>query len=209
MTREQVIGVMKGFTSALGVRCQHCHVARDPADFSTFDFASDEKETKKVARAMLTMTREINDTLLPRTGRTSLMRVQCVTCHRGVPRPESLADVLVATAEKSGVEAAQRQYQELREKHGTTGGYDFSLRSLGAAATRLAEAGRVDDAIRLHEFSLTVLPPSATTYVTLADLYVKKGDRAAARGQIEKALLLQPEDANLKKRLQELGPVTP
>jgi hypothetical protein len=205
MSREQVINIMKAFTAALGVRCQHCHVAKDPADFSTFDFASDEKETKKVARSMMVMTTAINEEFLPRTGRTSLVRVQCVTCHRGVPRPEPLADVLVATAQKSGVEAAQKEYQELREKHGVSGGYDFSARSLSTAAGRLADAGNVDAAIRLHEFTLTVVPPSASIYTSLSDLYLKKGDRVAARAQIEKAILLQPEDPALKKRLQDLA----
>jgi hypothetical protein len=209
MSREQVIAVMRAFTAALGVRCQHCHVAKDPADLSTFDFASDEKETKKVARTMVTMTAEINEKLLPQTGRSPLLKVQCVTCHRGVPRPEPLADVLVATAQKSGVDVAQKQYQELREKHAVSGGYDFTHRSLAAAAHKLADAGDVAGAIRIAELNLTANPVTASSHVLLADLHLKKGDRAAAKAQMEKALALQPNDAHLQKRLKELSEPAP
>ena len=49
-TRQQINPIMRGFTRALGVRCPYCHVGEEGADMSTFDFASDEKPTKKTAR---------------------------------------------------------------------------------------------------------------------------------------------------------------
>ena len=49
---QQVIGMMRGFTSALGVRCQYCHLGEEGQPLSTFNFASDEKRTKKTARIM-------------------------------------------------------------------------------------------------------------------------------------------------------------
>jgi len=86
--REELVRVMRGFTGALGVRCNHCHVGPGPATLEGFDFASDDKEAKRVARVMMRMTREINTRLLPQTGRSPLTEVRCMTCHRGVAKPE-------------------------------------------------------------------------------------------------------------------------
>jgi hypothetical protein len=89
---REVVDTMKGFTRALGVRCQHCHVhaGTDPNDLATFDFASDEKAEKRSARVMMRMLAAINDEHLPRTGkpRAELVRVTCLTCHRGKAKPE-------------------------------------------------------------------------------------------------------------------------
>ena len=82
--------VMRGFTRALGVRCQHCHIGTEEMSLSEFDFVSDDNEHKGVAREMLRMTWAINNDLL--TGIDGLheaegMRVTCYTCHRGGVTP--------------------------------------------------------------------------------------------------------------------------
>ena len=87
--REELVRIMRGFTGALGVRCNHCHVGPGPATLEGFDFASDAKETKRVARVMMRMTGEINGRLLPQTGRSPLTEVRCMTCHRGAAKPEA------------------------------------------------------------------------------------------------------------------------
>ena len=43
---ERLRPVMMGFTRALGVRCNHCHVGEDGQPLSTFDFVSDENPNK-------------------------------------------------------------------------------------------------------------------------------------------------------------------
>ncbi len=47
----------------LGVRCEHCHVG-EGNDLSKFDFASDARPAKAVARKMILMLRAINGPLL-------------------------------------------------------------------------------------------------------------------------------------------------
>ena len=80
--------IMTGFTRALGVRCTYCHVGEEGMPLERFDFASDEKRTKLVARQMMRMVQEINRRLDTIPGRTSAgLQVACVTCHRGVSRP--------------------------------------------------------------------------------------------------------------------------
>lgn len=99
MSRQDVVQTMRTFTRALGVRCQHCHVG-EGNDLSKFDFASDEKPTKKVARAMLTMVIDINTKHLAGVGEPAApaapgeppaLKVTCFTCHRGELKPVAAA----------------------------------------------------------------------------------------------------------------------
>ena len=89
---KQLVQTMRAFSQGLGVRCQHCHVFKgnDPDDLTTFDFASDEKETKKTARTMLRMATAINTEHLKDIGEprpAGEMKVTCYTCHRGETKP--------------------------------------------------------------------------------------------------------------------------
>ena len=76
---------MRGFSSALGVRCIHCHVGDDPRDLSSVDFSSDAREAKRVARVMMTMVQTLDDDLLKpglvEGERAESMEVRCATCH--------------------------------------------------------------------------------------------------------------------------------
>lgn len=93
MEGRQLMGVMRGFTQALGVRCVYCHVpGANEQDLNTYDFASDEKEHKKAARAMLELTEQINKTFPEHVGdelEPGEMRVTCWTCHRGDKEPQT------------------------------------------------------------------------------------------------------------------------
>ncbi|HET9371931.1 MAG TPA: c-type cytochrome [Vicinamibacterales bacterium] len=83
----ELITAMKGFTSALGVRCEGCHVG-EGNDLSKFDFASDAVPAKVIARRMLQMTSAINDDLLKGVGDAGRQpKVTCFTCHRGTRTP--------------------------------------------------------------------------------------------------------------------------
>ena len=56
----EVVGAMRNFASALGVRCQHCHVGEEGAPLSSFDLTSDARRNKLVARQMMRMVAGIN-----------------------------------------------------------------------------------------------------------------------------------------------------
>ena len=71
---ENLIPTMRSFTTALGVKCDFCHVQGD--------FSSDEKHSKLVARHMINMAKEINAKFPD--GKT---HVTCYTCHRGAEEP--------------------------------------------------------------------------------------------------------------------------
>jgi thioredoxin reductase len=95
--REELIEQMKGFTRALGVRCEHCHVQTAQTPKPAFDFASDEKPQKAAARIMIRMTNDINARYVSKIEEM-YTTVSCWTCHRGARRP----DVQPAAAPQPG-----------------------------------------------------------------------------------------------------------
>ena len=72
-----LIPLMGTFQTVLGVDCTYCH------NQTAYD--SDEKQTKKTARRMISMTSDLNRREFE--GRNA---VTCITCHRGksVPAPQ-------------------------------------------------------------------------------------------------------------------------
>jgi len=90
ISRADLLANMKLFSQSLGVRCTYCHVGEEGKPLSTFDFASDAKEHKVIARDMLRMAHRLNTDLPGITGDPSA-RISCFTCHRGSEKP--LADV--------------------------------------------------------------------------------------------------------------------
>lgn len=89
LSREALFSIMRGFTQALGVRCQHCHV-NEGDSFETFNFPSDDNAHKDVARGMMRMTWQINNEILPAIeglGHHGTPTVTCATCHQGSPHP--------------------------------------------------------------------------------------------------------------------------
>lgn len=89
LSREALFDIMKGFTRALGVRCEHCHV-NEGDSFETFNFPSDDNAHKDIARDMMRMTWQINNEILPAIegiGHHGPPKVTCDTCHRGSPHP--------------------------------------------------------------------------------------------------------------------------
>lgn len=87
--RSELVPVMRAFAITLGVRCAHCHVG-EGNDLATFDFASDARPAKAVARRMMTMVQAINGPLLEGVGapaKPDAPKVTCFTCHRGAKLP--------------------------------------------------------------------------------------------------------------------------
>ena len=71
---------MEGFTRSLGTKCKECH--------DTENFASDDKNEKKVARGMIQMTRGINEQFIKTMpGLDKDASVSCYTCHHGKTHP--------------------------------------------------------------------------------------------------------------------------
>jgi len=160
---RQLIGIMAGFTRALGVRCQYCHVGEEEMPLAEFDFASDEKETKRKARVMLRMLQHVNGDHLGEleTRSDPPVEVTCATCHRGVQKPRMLQDVLMEAYGEGGLEAAVAEYQALRDRYYGRSAYDFGSVPLDDVAGQLGQRGALGDAVALSELNLEMNPGSA------------------------------------------------
>lgn len=190
--RGELIQTMRSFSFALGVRCHHCHVGQEGQPMSEWNFASDEKATKRTARVMMSMTREINESLLPRVdqveGRPAhTLSVSCVTCHRGVAKPRTLESLLAEVIAQDGAEAAVSRYRELREAHHGQGSYDFGEWTLLRLAEQLARESRSEATIAVLELNAETFPESASTRLMLGRALLAAGDREAARRELELA----------------------
>jgi len=204
ITRPALISEMREMAGSLGVRCGHCHPGGNPQTLEGVDFASDSLESKRVARVMMKMTREINATFLPQTLRDPkrLAQVKCITCHHGGLRPETLADTLLRALDQGGAAAATSAYRELREKHYGRSIYDFSEQMLSWTAEQASRRpAYADAAIALLELNLEYYPKSVNTRVVLGDRLIAKGDTAAAVKRWEEALALEPGNRFVQGKL--------
>ncbi|HEX6372730.1 MAG TPA: c-type cytochrome [Longimicrobium sp.] len=207
ISHDALIAVMRNFTTSLGVRCTHCHVPYDAARPDSLDFASDDKETKDVARGMMRMVRSINGDLMPEIDELgdSRMQVTCMTCHRGAPRPLMLEDTLITVARARGADSAVAAYRALRTQHYGRFTYDFGERPLNTLAARLAAEGRQADARRMLELNAEQFPSSAGAAFELGRALEALGERDRAIEQYRRALTLQPNHRGAQERLRALG----
>ena len=203
-SREQVLATMAAFTAALGVQCNYCHVQEGRGGRN--DMAADEKPPKKAARGMMLLAREIN-TKLPEAvgkGADATTRVGCATCHRGVPIPKQITDIVTEAAAGGGATAGLAKFKELREKFYGGQSYDFSEDDLLTIAQRANTAGKADDAIAYLQANVEYFPKSVRTYSAMAQMKNAKGDKAGAIAALEKAVELDPNNAQAKAQLENL-----
>ena len=213
--RDTLLNIMRGFATSLGVRCAYCHLAtQDSTGREQFQFAKDDKPTKEKARAMMRMVARINGELLPTVPdrRTPAVNVTCVTCHRTMPVPTTLATVLdsaMTAGGSAGADSAVALYRRLRTSDAASGRWDFGELTLGDYARALAGRGRTTEAITLAELNAEQYPNSAQADVQLAELYRAHGDRDKAIARYRMALTKQPNNQQAKRRLGELEGAKP
>ena len=97
ISHEELIKIMRGYSKSLGVHCDFCHKKIEEGNPPKLDFASDEKDEKRIARKMMKMTNAINKKYIAKIENGSLDRITCVTCHMGNPHPTINVDSLKVT----------------------------------------------------------------------------------------------------------------
>jgi tetratricopeptide (TPR) repeat protein len=185
---------MQTITQALGVGCEHCHTA---------ERGSGQPEPKKdIARAMMAMTKEINTKIDAAAG-PAATHVDCITCHRGVPIPKQLIDILNQTLKEQGVEAAILKYKDLRTRYYGSAAYDFGDATMINVAQPIATR-KPDDAVALLNAQLEFNPKSARTLAAIAYAYTRKLDDATAITYLERAVEIEPENGAIRGQLEQL-----
>jgi tetratricopeptide (TPR) repeat protein len=202
----EVLGAMRNFTTALGVRCGFCHVGKEGAPISSYDFASDEKRTKRTARQMMLMLAEVNRRLdtLPERKNPGLMAT-CNTCHRGVNRPVPLSMYVADVATAAGTDSAIKTYHALRDRYYGRDAYDFGEPSLNEAAFRLARAGKFDEALALLKLNEEQFPKSSGVYVFRGNVLLMHADTNAAADAFREAIRRDSTNFEARQRLRTIG----
>lgn len=203
---REVLGRMRGFTMGLGVRCTFCHVGEEGQSLATFDFPSDKKQTKLIARQMMRMVDEINRRVDTLPGHApDDPTVTCSTCHRGVSLPQPLSQVIQQAALAGGADSAVRAYRALHQQYYGRASYDFGEGTLNEAAFGVARAGKSADALKLLALNDESYPASATTAITRGNIQLMQGDTAAAIAAYRDALHRDSTDNEARGRLARLG----
>ena len=208
ISKQELQSTMRGFAFALGVRCEHCH-AEKKAPEKGFDYAADDKDTKKTARVMLQMVEAINRDYvgkIEKSDKIPPIRVQCVTCHHGLTQPQPLNAVLAESLEKDGIDKTVALYNELRGKYYGSGQYDFGETPLNLLTESLLGKQKKADALAIMELNFSANhPDSLWSYHMLAMTHQANGRIDKALADYRKVLELHPDDMWAKQQIDTLS----
>jgi len=126
------------------------------------------------------------------------VRVLCSSCHRGLPIPRSIADEISEAETNGGGAAGLAKFKELRAKYYGGQQYDLRENALVGIANRATNAKRPDDALAYLQQNLEYFPKSSVTFQAMAQAKTAKGDRQGATKDLEKAVELDPQNAQAK-----------
>ena len=204
--KEKLMSIMRNFSFSLGVRCDYCHA--ETANHK-MNFAADDKDEKKTARVMLRMVQSINADYIKKLG-SQPVQVRCVTCHRGIPIPQPINDVLMATLQKKDVHAAISQYKELKSNHYGGAAYDFTETPLNQLAESLLDEHRGQDAAAVMEMNVAENPKldphnAGWTYTVLAKAHLEAGEKEKAKADLQRVVEGNPNNKWAKEELEKLS----
>ncbi|MCX6169775.1 MAG: c-type cytochrome [Ignavibacteriales bacterium] len=196
---HELRSIMQSFTTALGVHCDYCH-DEDKGE------ASDIKPEKQIARVMMKMRTDINDTFLKeaRTIKSDLGNINCVNCHHGSPNVTLLEDELYLTYQKSGFDTSIEKYNSLKKEYYGGAIYDFRENSLISFAAKLSNDKKFDDALKILDKNLEIFPQSTRTLNSIGNTYLTKGEKETAASYFEKALVIDPQNRFSRQMLDRI-----
>ncbi|MBI1938032.1 MAG: serine hydrolase [Ignavibacteriales bacterium] len=83
-------------------------------------------------------------------------------------------------------------------------GFPFDDRFLNFFGYRFLESNQIGAAIQLFALNVKLFPNNANCYDSLAETYLKKGDRKNAKKYYEKVLELEPENKRVRQIINEM-----
>lgn len=116
-----------------------------------------------------------------------------------------LLDVMKATIETKGIDAAIEQYDLLKKT--TKGVYSFEEAQLNYVGDDLVIAGKNKEALKIYTLNASEYPTSPLVYSSLAELYYRMGDKQKSIENFEKLLAIDPGFAHAKWMIAEMKKV--
>jgi CubicO group peptidase (beta-lactamase class C family) len=145
--------------------------------------------------------------LLNNTGATNLGEMSTAICRILYDEPfdhpkKSIARTLIETIREKDVEAAAKQYHELKKEKSAE--YDLQPLELNRLGYALLGEGRHDDAVKIFALNVEAYPEYANGYDSLGEAYAAKGDKKLAIKYYAKSLELDPDNTNAIEQLSKL-----
>ena len=115
----------------------------------------------------------------------------------------SIAEALYATTASSGVDAAVKQYHDLKAAAPAT--YNFDEDELNHLGYDLIRSHKLEEAIRIFQLNVESYPQSANVYDSLGEAYMDDGNKPLAIANYQKSLELNPKNGGAVVILRKLG----
>ena len=114
----------------------------------------------------------------------------------------SAGRVLIATAREGGLDAALKQYAEMKANQADL--YDLGEEELNTLGYFLLGEKQTSDALRVFRMNIEAFPDSANARDSLGEALEIAGDKAGAKAAYEQALKLDPNFTHAKDALKKL-----
>jgi hypothetical protein len=121
----------------------------------------------------------------------------------GLDPRKSIAQPLTTTIASGGIDAALKQYHELKVAAPAT--YNFDESELNNLGYRLIHKSQFKEAIRIFQLNVEAYPKSANTYDSLAEGYMDEGEKELAIAKYKKSLQLNQKNRKAVVMLQKLN----
>jgi uncharacterized membrane protein len=116
---------------------------------------------------------------------------------------KSIAETLSATIASSGIDAAAKQYHDLKAAEPST--YNFDEGELNSLGYQLIGTKKFKEAIGILQLNLEAYPQSSNVYDSLGEAYMDDGDKLLAIANYQKSLELNPKNRGAVVMLQKLN----
>ena len=114
----------------------------------------------------------------------------------------SIAETLLSTLGRRGINAALEQYRNLKRKQFDS--YSFVENELDDLGYALINRGKMKEAIEVFKLNVEVYPQSANVYDSLGEAYLKSGDKQRAIINYQKSVELNPKNLRAVEILKTL-----
>ncbi len=145
--------------------------------------------------------------LLNNTGGTSLgemtQGIVNILYDKPYQQPkQSIAEVMYKTIKEQNVEAAMKQYHELKQNKADS--YDFKESELNSLGYHLIAKQKIKEAIEIFKLNVEAYPEAFNTYDSLGEAYMTNGDKELAIQNYKKSLELNPKNTGAIMMLKKL-----
>jgi tetratricopeptide (TPR) repeat protein len=115
---------------------------------------------------------------------------------------KSIAEAIYNTVIDKGVDAAVKQYRDLKANQSAT--YDFSEPELNTLGYELMRMKKIKEAIEIFKLNVESFPRGFNTYDSLGEAYMVNSDKELAIKNYKKSLELNPENTNAANAIKRL-----